>query len=105
MLKEAHIHLPVLDNEGHSLRHVHTALAQTLVSLFGGCTETRANGYWRDEKTGILHAEEVVRYTVAMEASAVNQGKLNGVAKGICKAANQVCIYVSHATGEVEFVS
>jgi len=40
-----------------------------------------------------------------MEASAVNQGKLNGVAKGICKAANQVCIYVSHATGEVEFVS
>jgi len=105
MLKEAHIHLPVLDNEGHSLRHVHVALAQSLVSIFGGCTETKANGYWRDEKTGILHAEEVVRYTVAMVDSIETTGNLRGIAKGICKAANQVCIYVAYANGTVEFVS
>ena len=98
-MREARLIVPINDNQGKSLDHVHAEIAECLVSEFGGLTEIEAKGMWFNDAR--LFAENVYFYDVAMEVSKENEKKLVDIAMLAKKLAGQDAIYLRHANGYV----
>lgn len=104
MLRQASIILPINDNQGESLGAVHNKLQTTLCKLFGGFTAVDSFGGWLSPE-GKLYREPGKLYKVAMEPTTSNAAVLRDIARGLAQEADQECIFVEQANGEVEFVS
>lgn len=102
MLREAAIHLPILDNDGESLDHVHKWLASTLVARFNGATVVEGNGLWMHR--GHLYEEPVKRYLVAFSNSDANRDLLRSIARAAGRRAKQLAMYVKMPYGDVEII-
>jgi hypothetical protein len=100
-MRIAQINLPVLDNNGAGMVHVHEKLQRDLCTIFGGYTVTEAQGAWMDK--GKLYAEPVMVYQVAYEPNASERQKIRMVADRAGKAAKQIAMFVV-LDGEAEIV-
>ena len=104
MLSEARIILPVNDNNGNPLDYAHQKLMITLCDIFGGATKMASEGIWRDPKTGRVYQEPGFAYDVAMVPSAENRNTLTKIAQSMTTLADQECVYIRHADGDVAFI-
>lgn len=91
------ITLPVFDNDGLGIPHVHDELQEYLLQVFGGFTQTQANGAWVCPDTGKIYRDENTIYSVVAEV------KGNGIIGGftlkmarIAREARQECIMVTY---------
>jgi hypothetical protein len=97
-MKEARIILPYdPDNVAP-----HAQLRQELMNAYGGYTSFNGVGAWRSDKADII--EPIVVYDVAMADLSHDCIVLFGIAKRICAAAQQECVYVRAPDGYVHFV-
>lgn len=103
-MREARIILPVLDNDGASLAHVHAGLKRALCEAFGGFTALPSHGGWIDQRDGKLYEEAGVAYDVAAQEGNATRVKLLTIAVHVARDAAQVCVYVRLPNGEVIFV-
>ncbi len=102
-MREARLILPATDNAGHSLDLIHDALAQRLYEAFGGFTAIRTDGAWIDD-SGRLIREPGTAYDIAMSEDGECADKLRSIAADVCGRAEQDCVYIRLASGNVEFV-
>ena len=103
-MREARIILPLLDNNGASLAHVHSGLKRALCEAFGGYTALLSHGGWIDSESGKLYEEAGIAYDVAAQEGADTREKLYAIASHVARDAAQVCVYVRLPNGEVIFV-
>jgi len=103
--KEARMILPLADNNGAPLSHVHAWLEGRLLAQFGGFTVEPIKGAWRDEATNRVYYDESLRYTIAAQWSDGLAQRLESIAYEAKLKAEQECIYVQHATGAVVYVT
>lgn len=104
-MREARIILPVLDNNGATLAHVHTGLKRSLCEAFGGYTALASQGGWLDSATGRLYEEAGIAYDVAVNPIDATHGRrLRAIAAHAAREASQVCVYLRLPNGDVEFV-
>lgn len=95
------INLPVLDNNGAGMVHVHEKLQRDLCAAFGGYTVTEAQGAWMDK--GKLYAEPVMVYQVAYDPRIIPVDLLREMAQFTGKAAKQIAIFIV-IDGEAEIL-
>lgn len=103
-MREARVILPMYDNDGHSLEHVHTYLKQQLCLAFGGYTAIKSFGGWMDRKTGKLYEEEGTAYDIACDDTQVTKDVLLGLAQILINLASQEAIYLRLPNGDVQIV-
>jgi hypothetical protein len=105
-LTEAKIILPLLSNSGKAfpiatLTDIHTQI----LSTFGGFTRTKAEGAWRDPKTGQVYSEDVNVYTVSADwEDMIQVGALRLIARASAERMDQICIYIMTPTMGIEFI-
>jgi len=88
----------------HQLDQTARAAAElTIVTYFGGMTQTVGKGMWKDASGTIIH-DDIFVCDVAMEDNAVNQATLINIAKRFAQQAGQDCVYVRHANGTVQLI-
>jgi hypothetical protein len=102
-MTEAKIILPVVDNDGHSLKYKLREVEARIFDLFGGFTRTQAEGAWCDPDTGESNFETVNVYVIAGKWDDAQVLALINLAAGASKEMNQICVYVC-VKGEVYFV-
>jgi hypothetical protein len=102
-MREARIILPRNGNNGESLNHVHAGLRRALCEAFGGCTAILVKGAWLDD-SGKLYDEEGIAYDIACVVSPETSSKLRTIAEHVAREASQICVYLRHSGGDVEFV-
>ncbi len=100
-MRIAQINLPVLDNNGAGMVHVHEKLQRDLCAAFGGYTVTEAQGAWMDK--GKLYAEPVMVYQVAYEPNSTAVSQLKAEARHIGAMAKQIAIFIV-IDGEAEIL-
>lgn len=111
-ITESRILLPLLDNAGKSLAHVHKALQLDLMQSFGGFSASPISGVWLDKETGKEYRDESTAYDIAADWNAAaydgadfsNADRLLDLARWHCRAANQVCLYLRNGKGVVQYV-
>lgn len=101
-MREATIILPVLDNAGASLEHVHASLAADLLEAFGGFTAATVYGAWKDADTGRVYQDESTEYRVSAEWVGRQEKRLINLAGQYARKAGQEAVYVRLPSGEVE---
>lgn len=74
-----------------------------LIDKFGGCTVGEAQGFWKDA-AGKLVAEPVETLTSAFTSTWGSAEVLRGIAERYGAEAQQIVVYVRHASGAVEFI-
>lgn len=79
-------------------------LRRVLLERFGGYTETHGNGAWEDRRTGKVIQEPVRVWDVALAPSPENEALLREAAATAGLLADQGCVYLRQADGEVELV-
>ncbi len=111
MLKEARIILPVLDNDGNDLGHVHAALVADLEREFGGLTIHDAQGSWEGQREAVTIYDIAVpwpdrHHTAHWDATKCDDtlGTLLELSSEACFAARQECVYLRLPNGAVAFV-
>lgn len=104
-MRLATINLPTHDNAGVSLAVETDFLRNLILDNFGGFTETSARGAWKDDATGIVYREPVTVFSIGMDATLENASLLRLLAGRIARDAAQVCVFITQANGDVEFVS
>lgn len=102
-MKEAQIILPIHDNHGKPLAHIHAELQVALCNTFSGYTAFQANGGWQSCDGRI--EEPVTAYTVAMEPSEANDAVFREIALDVGRKARQEAVYIRYASGEVEIAA
>lgn len=95
--------LPICDNSGARLAHVHKILRSSLLDAFGGYTQSLVTGAWRDE-AGNVYQDDSLKYEIAMDTGVKNGQLLVHLAGMACLAAKQECVMVQLASGVVHFV-
>jgi hypothetical protein len=96
--------LPTVDNNGEDLHDVHFALKSAAVATFGGFTSLACEGGWNDSDSGRTYVESRRVYQFAMPDDAGSRAKLESFARFYGHLAAQLCVMVTHATGDVVFV-
>ena len=97
--------LPTMNNAGVDQTDTHIALQSQLIAEFGGFTVAHGNGGWRDDSTGKVMCDPVAVYSIAMDQNDANDaGALESIARFYGHMAGQVCVMVTHASGEVVFI-
>lgn len=101
-MKEARMILPWddLGDRGAAVYHTTNKLCAT----FGGVTETRGNGLWRDSE-GKPIAEQVAILDIAYEPTDENDAKLYDIAWQYGEEAKQTSVYLRYGNGFVQLVS
>lgn len=94
--------LPVLDNDNNCVLDVHLRFAKQIVETFGGLTTVDSVGRWFDDN-GKEYLEHGRMYHVAMDNTAHNDDTLRAMCIDAGKAAGQLCIMLTLASGIVEF--
>ena len=74
-----------------------------LIDAFGGCTVGDAQGFWKDA-AGKLIAEPVETLVSAFTSTPENEATLSAIAERFGAEAQQIAVYVRHASGAVEFI-
>jgi hypothetical protein len=92
-MRIAQINLPVFDNNGVNLDAAHVALANDLITLFGGFTVWQGRGAWADN--GKLYYE--------YEPDHVIRETIRAVAKRIGRQAGQLAMFIV-MDGESEII-
>lgn len=107
-LREAKILVPLRDNHGASLEHVHASVTERLFAAFGGVTWTVVDGAWKDPNDGQLYVERSVAFTVAVPE---DEGAIGNDDCDLCRiarfamiAGEQKAIYVQFPDGEVQIL-
>jgi len=101
--KTAHITLPITNNDGEPVDTAHAHLLDTLRSAFGGVTYFPVSGQWADA-SGQTVVDHSIRYECAMSPD-VSDGKVFvAAARMACIMAEQQCVMVQLAAGNVVFV-
>lgn len=101
MMNEAIIHLPVMDNNGHSLAYEIAIAEGRILGAFGGFTVTEANGAWQSPQ-GKIYREPMKVYRIAGDWSKDSEALLS-LAAHFAERMDQECIYVVLPSG-VHFV-
>jgi hypothetical protein len=104
-ITEARILMPLTDNEGKSLSHVHDAMRADLLASFGGFTESDTRGWWRDTSTGTDYKEPSIAFDIAAQWDSEKSERLMELAAWYCRAAKQLCVYVRNGKGAVSYVA
>lgn len=81
-------------------------LRARLLAAFGGYTEHKARGAWRDPDTGKIHFDNSSVFAVAVDDE--NGGhmlNIRDMAMEAGKLAGQISVYVKGFDGNVEFVN
>jgi hypothetical protein len=95
--REARVIMPTSEH------YTNAWLREQLTKTFGGCTETKGFGNWVDA-SGKVVSENVTIYDVAMTGNFQDWHILRGFARQAAIMANQDCVYVRNAQGEVFLV-
>lgn len=104
-MEEAHIHLPLWDNDRRPLVDQRRQVLDMILGHFGGYTVTEGQGAWRDPETGRVYTAPVKRVTVAADWNdARNTRSLLSLARFAAIHLRQECIYLAFPSG-VQFVS
>lgn len=104
-LREMKIILPMVDNQGASLSHIHNQLKRELCQTYGGYTSVASSGGWLNDD-GDLIEDNSITYIVA--AMALNEYETTGfidTVRHYATLAKQDCIYAQLASGSVLFVA
>lgn len=101
-MKLATLILPTVNNAGEDQSDTHATLQSALCAEFGGFTRTMGEGGWNGP-VGV-YIDPVAVYSVAMDDSAANRGKLESIALFYGDLAGQLAVMVTHANGEVVFL-
>jgi hypothetical protein len=104
-MKQARIILPHLTQKGARVEpRVEYRFLEWITDSFGGCTTSQGFGYWCNPVDGKRFREPVTIVDIAMEETLVASARLMDIAKTFKDEADQVCVYVCHVSGEIEFV-
>jgi hypothetical protein len=102
-MKEARIILPTFQRDDMPVgANIPTMLEEKLIDVFGGYTVTVGHGGYR-MADGSIKQEPVRVYDVAC-GEWDNSETLEPMAKWLCKAANQECVYLRLPSGQIKFV-
>ena len=104
-MRMASITLPLFDNHGMGIPEVHEALQDKLLDKFGGYSERKIVGAWRDPNSGRTYRDHNAVYDVAMEDTLSARGDLRRIAREAGRAAEQLAVMVTQPSGEVEFLT
>lgn len=104
-MRETSFILPLTDNDGNGLAHVHAEVQEELLNAFGGFTMEDVQGVWRNDE-GRRFVDASKRYTVAFDddPSRDNDYRFSLIAAQAGKRAKQECIYVRWSNGTVELI-
>ena len=106
IITEAHVTVPLNDNEGNSIADHVDGFVNALLDAFGGVTIVpNGVGIWRSPTTGNVHEEPIARITIAAHWDAKNDLKLKRLASMFAYVAEQEAVYVCDGAGDVSFVS
>lgn len=103
-MKLASITLPMYGNDGRGLPEVHNALANVLISTFGGVTALGGFGGWKDDRTGKIYREPVTVYYVGIPDEPFAVAQLHQIARMIASAAEQEAIAMTLPNGSFEII-
>lgn len=93
--------VPVLDNDAHSLAHVHEHIRTHLLAKFGGYTSVDGMGGWLSPD-GKPYAEAVRVYTV--DTVLYSEEAIRYLALRVRRMAKQDAIYVTFDRIEVDLI-
>jgi hypothetical protein len=83
---------------------VHSSLQADLLRSFGGFSVTEKIGAWKDSETGKVYREKSAHYEIAADWTPEQESALTALASYYCAIGEQICVLVTRANGESEFV-
>lgn len=101
-MREAHIIVPLRDNDGIMLHDLHNTVQDVLTNEWGGWTSTICRGGWLAPNGDKIN-ENVVKYTTAMEDNLTNLMLLDTLAHVILVDGRQQRVYYVGPDREVHF--
>ena len=102
-MREAMIICPTCTNDGADMSLIQRKAVAMMVDAFGGCTVTEAYGHWRND-AGEIMSEPVWQLVSAAVNGASARSTLQDIARYVCDAGRQYCVYARMPDGEAIFV-
>lgn len=103
-MREAKIIIPRHDNNDMPLPALLEMVVHRAVDQWGGATVNRVTGYWKNEERE-LFIDDNHLVTIAMDMTEADEYHLRQLAEFVADEATQECVYICHASGQVEFVN
>lgn len=97
---EREVILPLADNDGKSLRDVHTDFQQFLLKLAGGYSQQSIDGAWMDE--GKVYIDHSIKYVVTLPKA--QDKALMSTLPFWCQQARQLALFTQARSVRVTFI-
>jgi hypothetical protein len=104
MLKEARLIIPDYGRNGQPIPDwLRSSVEAILCKKWGGFTKTQGDGGYTAHNGAIIY-EPITVYDIAVPMGPTTELQLTDLARGICNAARQECVYLRLCSGQVELV-